>query len=663
MYSIPLENLNVYVNYFNALKKAGLEFDVEQTTEYKVQQTPGGGQSGYYEVLLNPHFKGITDVYGVAKIWQATRSPFKVSSIDEFTNYHNIYNNDSAEAVGVHHYKHSAGTVKFYAEKILRSVKGLSVTLQTKAPKEWAHSGHNYRLSCTAGDFYGGTIVYFANEEDPAFNYIDPGRIIVSHTSSTSPTSKLFVTDMLTLDMNYIIALFSVCPELVDDAVQNKAFLPSKDCRMTLLKLEKKLPAKLLPEYQKLRTAIQEDFSKNTCNVMIGKLTRKESPFVDLNGIRITPTRAHYAAGNVSIDAANLAEVVFQKLNPNEEWDIFTLINIYTDWVEAQFKSLALNAEGTGFAVAKNFELKINDIPIKVSVDTDNTRRRINGHLINVDELSPCIKRASCYLVDEENDNKVDYGRFLTNVSRHSLRIRDVWANGLPVKTTFLDHDRNNHGGEATSKHPKLRFEYKDKKGFFLKVNVYDEKDKKKTTILKTNEYRIGRFAEFIKRVKAANCKTYMGYEGNYRRTHEGGWEPTNGQMNSMAGALCTLLTEFAEGITDDDKKNLVGSVNFELSEAEKRSEEMLREACQMTGAKPGERQGKKGYVIPGKLRTYFVEEDSLRVYDNDPNNTNPYFCVVNKGEQGVGRDALVARLFALHNDQMLVKQITTLKR
>ena len=88
----------------------------------------------------------------------------------------------------------------------------------------------------------------------------------------------------------------------------------------------------------------------------------------------------------------------------------------------------------------------------------------------------------------------------------------------------------------------------------------------------------------------------------------------------------------------------------------------MLKDACKLTGAKPGELKGKKGYVIPGKMRTYFVEEDSLRVYDNDAKNGNNYFCVVNKGDQGVGRDALVARIFALHNDSMLVKQIATLK-
>jgi hypothetical protein len=43
---------------------------------------------------------------------------------------------------------------------------------------------------------------------------------------------------------------------------------------------------------------------------------------------------------------------------------------------------------------------------------------------------------------------------------------------------------------------------------------------------------------------------------------------------------------------------------------------------------------------------------------------TNQYVCVVaGPGDQGVGKDALVARLYALHNDSMLTAQITTLKR
>ena len=661
-YTIPLENLNIHVNHFNALKKAGLEFEVHQTSEYKLPVD--SGLPGYYAVRLHPHFNNVKDIFGVAKIWQATRCPFKVNSIENFTGYEKLYVAENAEYVTDEHYKHSAGTVKFFAKTVLTDLEGLSITLLTKSPKELVKDGHTYRLAVTKGDFHGASFIYFAHEEDPAYNYIDSGRIVISKSSGDTPESRLFVTDSLTLDMNYIIAAFHVCPAALDGVLQNKVFLPSKDCRITLLKIEKNLPAKVQPVYQKLCAQIQEDFSKNTCGVMIGKLTRKESPFVDLNGIRITTKRAVYTAGNVSIEADNLAEVVFKKLNPNEEWDIFTLINIYTDWVEQQFQSLDLNAKGTGFLEEKSFNLKINDIPIKVSVSTENTRRSVNGHLINVDELSPVIKRASCYLVDPERDNKEDFKRFVSNVSRHSLRIRDIWANGLPVKTVYLASDEGYVSSDATSKHPKLRFIYKEKKGFYLQINRYDAQDKKKKTVLETTEHRIGKFAEFVKKVEQTNRKYHMGYSGQYIRTHEGGYELRNGELNSCSKALCELLSIYAEGITEDGKKHLIGSVNFELSEAEKRSEEMLRDACTMTGATPGERAGKKGYIIPGKLRTYFVEEDSLRVYDQNPKaGENAYFCVVNKGEQGVGRDALVARLFALHNDQFMVKQITTLKR
>ena len=679
MYSITLESLNTHVNYFNKLKDSKLEFDVEQTSDYAVNPVT---KQSYYEVKLHPHFKNIKDIFGVARIWQATRCPFKINAVTDFTGFQKIYSLGNADQVSVSHYKHAIGTVKFIAENVLRNLDGLSISLITKDPAEMKHEDevkekdseevkkvmHTYRAVVTSGDYYNGKVIYFANEDDAAYNYIDKGHIVISKASSTSPKSWLFVTDFLTLDMNYIIAAFSVYPECIEGVLQNKCFIPSKDCRMTLLKIEKNIPPKHQAKYQELRQAIQDDLSKNACNVMIGKLTRKESPFVDINNIRISPTKAIYQAGNVSIEAKNLAEVVFQKLNPNEEWDIFTLINIYTDHVEAQFKKLELNTAGTGFKEAKDFEFKINDIPIKVGVHTTHTRRSVNEHLINVDELSPVMKRASCYLPpteDGDTNNKEDYERFVSNVSRHSLKIRDIWANGLPVKTMFLasDIDGSSHQSDATSKHPKLRFAYKDakgeEKGFYLQVNVYDDKDKKKKTVVKTNEYRIGKFAEFIKKAQYVNKHAYSGHQSNYIQTHEGGWIPRSGNLNDCVVKLSAILTTYAAGISEADIKGLVGSVNYEMSEAEKRSEEMLNEACKMTGAKAGEKDGKAGFIIPGKLRTYFVERDSLKVYDQ---NSGAYFCVVNRGEQGVGKDALVARIFSLHNDSMLVKQIGTLR-
>ena len=666
-YKLTLPLLNRYARYFNALSKAGIEFEIQVNQNYDYQ-------SGDYSTVLSPQIKNVKSLEALAKVWEAGLAAVKATQVVDFPGFKEIYSKPTAAPVTAEHYKKSEPSVKYYAEGVFSKLQQLGVYLITATPAERVVGDHTYRICCTPGDYYNGEIVFCASETNPYYNYIDRGHIIVTTTSIDKPESFMFVTNQMTLDMNYIIAAFSVYPEAVMEIVQVGAFLPSKDVRLQLMKVERAIPPRFQAEYQARKAAILEDFQKNTSNVMVGKLTRGETPFVDLNNIRITRNRAVYTAGNVSIEADNLAEVIFASLNINEEWDIFTLINIYTDWVENQFKVLALNDNATGFKEKKTFNFKINDVPLKVECFVENTRRAINDHLINVEELSKTMRRAECYLQEEGQDNVKDYNNFVRDVARVSLKVRDILSNGLPVKTVYLKSDERSHGKDASSKHPKLRFTRKDKKGFFLVVKHVDKKDPK---IVTTEERRIGKFVEFINKVQRCNTKHYLyghNYGNNnneYQQTHEGGWERRDGKLNPCATEILNILATYAEGITEDDKTALIGHVNKEMSEAEKRSQELLADACKATGAKKVTRQIKghdiPGYIIPGQMRTYFVEEDALRVYTVDgdkPITGGDYVCVVNgRGDQGVGKDSLVARIYALHNDKMVTKQINTLNR
>ena len=660
---ISLENLNYYTNYFNKLKKADLKFEINKTEK----STPGDVRNPYhYQIIFFPKFESVKNLSELVNIWGTSPSPISVSSL----NNPSFLSKPSCTEIGIESKNLNSLSVKYYANSVLNDSLGIRIFVIDRAVPEVTVNQHIIRY-CVTDSYYDKQLAYCADESDAAFNYIDNGHVIiyVAGKDVSEDSSRMFVTDAITLDMNYIIAAASVYPPALDNVLQHKAYLPSKDCRLQLLRVEKAIPSKLRPDYIKIKSLIEEDFRKNTSSIMVNKLTKKECKFIDLNGIRISNKRADYTAGGVSIEANNLAEVVFSKLNPNEtEWDIFVLINIYTDWINDQFKNLPLNTAGTGFLEEKTFSFKINDIPLTVGCSTRNTRRIINGHLINVDELSPVLRRAACYPVPEdktEEDNKVNFDRFLTNVSRYSLKLRDVWANGMPVKTVFLESDRTRYNTPATIKHPKLRFIHKDKKGFFLQVNQLDPKNK--TKIVKTSEYHISKFAEFIQKVESMNKHTNMGYHGDYTFTADGFYVPKSDNVynRGCGDKLIGLLGIYANGITEEDKKSIVGTINYELSEAEKRSEEMLKEACELTGAKLGERAGKKGYVVPGKMRTYFIEEEGqMKVWNNDPKAPgDPYFCVVNKGEQGAGRDALISRIFAVHNDSMMAKYIHTLNK
>lgn len=67
----------------------------------------------------------------------------------------------------------------------------------------------------------------------------------------------------------------------------------------------------------------------------------------------------------------------------------------------------------------------------------------------------------------------------------------------------------------------------------------------------------------------------------------------------------------------------------------------------------------RQGYKVPGKLRTYFVDEVDLRVFDHD---SKVVFCIASKaGQPLTGKPGLIARIQALHNDQDTAKQVSVL--
>ena len=415
--TLTLPLLIKYTKYFIALEKAGIEFTINADTQYRFDPTTGSSTI----TQLIPHIRGIKSLEALGQVWEAGCSSIRVSTITDFPGFSDIYKHPNAVVVTSELYKRVNPSVKFFAESAFQKIDNLDIYLINGTPIEQRIGDRTLRICCTPGEYYHSEIVYCASELNQFYNYIDKGHVIVMASSVDAPESTMFVTDVLTLDMNYVLAAFAVYPDCITGLLQNKSFLPSKDIRNFLPRIEKNIPPRLQATYQKYKADILADFTKNTHNIMVGTLARKESAYVELNNIRIYNNKAVYAAGGVSIGADNLSEVTFSSLNPDEEWDIFTLINSYTDWVEEQFKFMPLNAEGTGFKEKKTFKFKINDIPIKVECFTDNTRRAVNGHLINMDELSKVLKRAACYLDEQYDDNEDEYDKFAVRAASERL--------------------------------------------------------------------------------------------------------------------------------------------------------------------------------------------------------------------------------------------------
>lgn len=643
MNTITLPFLNRQIAFLNRLKETGLQFDIQLSSGYGA-----GGRNVVTE--FRPEIKSAKTYADIGAAFNAKLGEIPLSSFQNCALVERIIEHkcaDNCELAKSAMGRVPDSPVKFYADKALGTLAGTQVYVITKDPMEIREGDRTYRLLTCGNTTYYGQLVLCVDERHPIYNYIDKNHVLVLVDSENSKEPMMFVANQLSLDVNYLIAAASVYPPALKDVLQQEGcFLNYRDARIGLMRAERAIPPRFQEQYKLLRGAVLKDFEENAQHVMINKLTRQEANHIDLNRIRITTTTATYET--VSITADDLAAVVFQKLNPNEEWDIFTLINIYTDHIENYFNNRPLNEAGTGFAAAEEKKFTVNGIEITVSVATTNTRRSINGVLINRDELSKVMRRSACFADENHETNQKDFNNFVRDVGKMSLHVTDTLLQGLPVKVVYLPDD-NQHGKDAGAKHPKLKFRKRDGK-FYFYVDANTEKELK-------------RFVSLIHRVEALNRKYhkpyYYGY-GGQARTHEGGID-TNGKVkpNDFAKALLPILKEHIETLEDKDLETLVQFVEDERSEAEKKSLKLLEYAVKVTKAERIEFKGKWGYKIKGQMRNYFVEEDGWRTYDAD---TGQYYCVVQgRGARGVGQDGLVTRLFALQNDSMITKDVPTL--
>ena len=121
-------------------------------------------------------------------------------------------------------------------------------------------------------------------------------------------------------------------------------------------------------------------------------------------------------------------------------------------------------------------------------------------------------------------------------------------------------------------------------------------------------------------------------------------------------------------GIGPEDIKNVIDAGKQAYVDAIAKSKELLEHAENTLGVSEQHIELKdgtsfNGYLIEGQLRTYAVNARDQRhsVYDYD---TAQYICIVDKSNAAqVGKDMLVNRLFALHNDSVVATQINTLNK
>ena len=224
----------------------------------------------------------------------------------------------------------------------------------------------------------------------------------------------------------------------------------------------------------------------------------------------------------------------------------------------------------------------------------------INHIRINKGEIHEVLTKAICF------DKVSEYEKLLKEVSKCSIRIHNILNNGINVKLS------NSLGTEIYFKIPIVRVKNKNK--------------------IKLNDKLI--------EIKRTNSLT-----------------PLDSGKNTI-DKIIEVLTKNSE-IKEDEVMSLIKVGLVEYKEAIRKSEELLKETITILGITKANINGTDGYIIKGKLREYFIDED-CKIYTYPEHR---YLCVVDRTNKiGVGKDKIISRMYALKNDEYLINDISTLK-
>jgi len=438
--------------------------------------------------------------------------------------------------------------------------------------------------------------------------------------------------------------------------------------------MQKKLSEYNRKRYNLINATVDNDYKKNTTLLVIGKLISGDVEKTTVNNVVFTKNSATY--DRVSLEAEGLLDVLYGNLNFNSEFDIYTVVEIYSRHTErllvkdvvakadakAEENTVHLNEhdaqlEDDEEALVIRKELptfKINGIAITPAISSTG-QRYINKSRINKEEIALAIHRASCHHNDE------DYKLFLKSISRMSIKWHDIVANGLAVKihSTITNGEYNISIPGPSA--PALKFCI-DKVEKCIKLVV--DKDK-------SVRVSLGRL---VKRTETMNKRTDNGWMRRIAwpaRFNNRNYEWAQAELVNILidSTTFTVKRVDAEGkptevkealLTKEDIVKLLGVANEAKQAAVERSKEFLNTAIKLTKAELIEFMGNTAYKVTGGLRTYAVVVKNAKVYDFD---TKQYRCIVNdRHYAGAGYDDIAARLLALKNDSVMQDRIGTLR-
>jgi len=267
---------------------------------------------------------------------------------------------------------------------------------------------------------------------------------------------------------------------------------------------------------------------------------------------------------------------------------------------------------------------------VRVEVKKRNKNFYVNGlYKVRSDEIERIMQKAIIYSDTES------YNKFLEEVSRVSLRLKNALNNGL-IFTLKISADEDNC--LITEK----------ERGESIMTLPLKMKDKKVYAEIIGKEFRVKDINALFDLEKEIDTSRYYG---------------------NMLNRAIKLLYKSLEGISPQEIGEIIKECKIENLNRIERSKQFVENAIRISKAETMTFQNVKGWVVQGKSKkVYFIGSD-LKVWElqnKDEVKKARYVCIVDdksaRNDEALKQDYIAKRILFLYNDNDVKAEIHTLQ-
>lgn len=480
---------------------------------------------------------------------------------------------------------------------------------------------NNYRLAVLLYDstnYPDSGLIILVHSDQLAYSQLDCGNVLFSYGSvfdTTCNASKDEIKQYLNMDIR-------VSGRITRDYIDHTIGPAVR--RAKLVETEKK-------EQQEMAVIKAKRLSNK-----LKELASGEREFTLINEVKYTRTCIEHAGVKLELPQDVMAHVYANT-------SVAALEDVEFNTILRHFFDLGLGYGETGPLSGGNLirkgsiVVRVNSITATVSFQENArgyARLEINGNRINKAEVIPVLLRMICF----DNTGQEAFDTFVSSVSHTSLQLVRFLSNGLEFTYTNPFIRTNNTGLLNIVRRKSTNY-------IVLKKPVESTgKSDGKEAEVKFN----------LEEVKVNDTAKLLSLAGDRRHRY---------QSKSLNEVVETLKE--ATELSDDNCRFIIRTAGNTYLEAVKKSEALLKKTMERLGVTLGKHPSLSGefYKVKGKSgNNYYISNDeNLYIYQEN----GAFICIVDRGaamQNTVGRDRLVARIYAVYADSQTAAEIHTLR-